>query len=76
MTRGPGGPTDGSGALLGAPAAAQLERLRRIRDAIQQERARSATPAVERALELTETQLFLAMTYLGYTDQLFPEEGA
>lgn len=74
MTSSPKGSEDQTTILLGAPSAEQLHRLRQIRDAIRRERARAITPAVKRALELTETQLFLAMTYLGYTDQLFPEE--
>lgn len=32
------------------------------------------SPAVERALETADGYVFLALTYLGYTEELYPEE--
>lgn len=54
--------------------AAQLRRLLDIRQAMLQERADSASPAVARALQMADYYLFLGLTYFGYSDRLFPEQ--
>lgn len=36
--------------------------------------SKSPSPAVERALETADVYVFLALTYLGFTDELYPEE--
>lgn len=59
---------------LGPGPARQLERCVDLRSRIRQERRIAVSPAVERALELSEMHLFLALSYLGYTDELCPEE--
>ena len=59
---------------LGPGPARQLERCVELRARIREERRTAVSPAVERALELTDMHLFLAMSYLGYTEQLCPEE--
>lgn len=53
-----------------------LERLLELRRALRQEMAKALTPAVSRTLELADEQLFLALGYLGYADELFPQETA
>ncbi len=51
-----------------------LHRLLNMRRALLTEQADAPSPAVARALEMADTYLFLAISYLGYTDRLFPEE--
>ncbi|MDW3216260.1 MAG: hypothetical protein R8G01_19880 [Ilumatobacteraceae bacterium] len=53
---------------------AQLERLAALRGQLREERAAAVSPAVARALELAEIELFLGLTCLGYSDELFPHE--
>jgi hypothetical protein len=55
--------------------ASQLERLLIIRAQVGRERELSATPALERALQMADYALCLALGYFGYPDQLFPEQG-
>jgi hypothetical protein len=59
---------------LGADVDAQLERLVALRRQLREERAVAVSPAVARALELAEIELFLGLTSLGYSDELFPHE--
>jgi hypothetical protein len=61
-------------ALLQADQAAQLERLLALREQLGLERRRALSPAVERALEVADVYLFLALGYFGYTERLLPEE--
>jgi hypothetical protein len=57
-----------------APVEAQRERLAAVLADVRAERIGASTPAVEAALQQAELHLFLALTYLGYTETLFPEE--
>jgi hypothetical protein len=59
---------------LGTEAADQHARLLALRTAVADERRTAVSPAVARALELADMQLFLALTYLGHTAELFPDE--
>ena len=52
----------------------ELESLVELRQTLSKARIRASSPAVARALQMTDYYLFLGMTYLGYTDKLFPEE--
>jgi len=52
----------------------QRDRLVQLRQRLREERTNAVSPAIERVLEMADMQLFLALSYLGYTDQLFPEE--
>ena len=63
----------GSGGL-GPQTTQQRDRLVELRRLVREERANAVSPAVDRALEMAEMHLFLGLSYLGYTDQLFPEE--
>ena len=67
--------TEGARGGLGSEAHLQLERLLGLRQQLRDERSVAVTPAVARALEVAEIELFLGLTYLGYTDSLFPHEG-
>lgn len=51
-----------------------LTRLLTLRKALHTEQESAPSPAVARALEIADDYLFLAISYLGYTDQLYPEE--
>ena len=51
-----------------------LDRLLELRQQLLNEQDGATSPAVARALEMADTYLFLAISYLGYTDHLFPEE--
>lgn len=51
-----------------------LRRLVALRASLTEERHLAPTPAVARALEMTDYYLFLALTYVGYHDTLYPEE--
>ncbi|MAT04708.1 MAG: hypothetical protein CL424_06665 [Acidimicrobiaceae bacterium] len=66
--------TDETATSLGADVDAQLERLVALRGQLREERAAAVSPAVARALELAEIELFLGLTCLGYSDELFPHE--
>ncbi|HTK64746.1 MAG TPA: hypothetical protein VL595_20330 [Pseudonocardia sp.] len=59
---------------LGAAVDVQRERLLALRGQLLLERQRAVSPAVARALEMTEDYLFLALGYLGHVDELFPGE--
>jgi hypothetical protein len=61
-------------ALLNTDQKAQLERLLALREELGDEHQRAMSPAVERALELADIYLFLALGYFGYTERLLPEE--
>lgn len=52
-----------------------LDRLLALRRSLLAEEEAAPSPAVARALEMADTYLFLALSYLGYTEKLFPEEG-
>ncbi|MDM3927507.1 hypothetical protein [Mycobacterium intracellulare] len=54
--------------------AESLHRLLDVRRALLAEEADAPSPAVARALEMADVYLFLAISYLGHTDHLFPEE--
>lgn len=51
-----------------------LARLLALRRSLLAEEEAAPSPAVARALQMADTYLFLALSYLGYTDELFPEE--
>lgn len=51
-----------------------LTRLLALRQSLLAEKESAPSPAVARALEIADEYLFLAISYLGYTDELFPEE--
>ena len=57
-----------------ADQSAALKSLVRIREALSRARSEAPSPGVGRALQMADYYLFLAMTYLGYIDKLFPEE--
>jgi len=59
---------------LGPEAMLQRDRLVQLRQRLREERANALSPAIERALEMVDMHLFLGLSYLGYTEQLFPEE--
>lgn len=52
----------------------QLQRLLELREAMAEERAVAASPAIARALQMADYYLFLGLGYLGYTERLFPEQ--
>ena len=54
--------------------ATELQSLLELRQTLSKARTRASSPAIARALQMTDYYLFLGMTYLGYTDKLFPEE--
>lgn len=58
---------------LGPEVDEQRSRLVELRGKLDDERRLAVTPAVERALELADIQIFLALTYLGHSAELFPE---
>lgn len=66
--------TNQTTAGFGADVDAQLRRLTALRAQLREERAVAVSPAVARALELAEIELFLGLTCLGYSDELFPHE--
>lgn len=51
-----------------------LDRLLALRRGLLAEECSATSPAVSRALEMADVYLFLAISYHGYTDNLFPEE--
>lgn len=57
-----------------AEMASPLRRLVDLRLSLLAEREAAVSPAVSAALATADVYLFLAMSYLGYTDKLFPEE--
>lgn len=58
----------------GGGGAEQLERLLALRRELLNERRDAESPAVARALEMTDYYLFLALTYFGYSDEMCPEQ--
>lgn len=52
----------------------QLDRLLALREQLRAERPSATSPAVGRSLEMADYYLFLALTYFGYTERLFPEQ--
>ena len=50
-------------------------RLVELRRQLLAERDGAPTPAIAEALRLADIYLFMALTYTGHDDQLFPEEG-
>ncbi|MHA6794385.1 hypothetical protein ACVGVM_12890 [Pseudonocardia bannensis] len=60
--------------VLGAEADAQRERLVALRRRLLAEQAGALSPAVARALEMADAYLFLALGYVGHTEELFPGE--
>lgn len=67
---------NGTTAILDADAERQRRRLVELRSALLAERANAISPAVAGALGLADTYLFLALGYVGHTDELFPGEAA
>ena len=63
-----------SGSNLGIEVENQLRRLVEVRAALAEVRGGAISPAVERALEMADIEIFLALGYLGYREQLFPEQ--
>ena len=63
-----------SNAILSADEAAQMDRLIELRRRLHEEKSSAMSPAVARALEMADYQLFLGLTYFGFTERLFPEE--
>lgn len=55
-------------------ARSSLERLLAIRDSLQDEARDAISPAVARSLQMADTYLFMALSYLGYSSKLYPEE--
>jgi hypothetical protein len=60
--------------IADAGVRAQLDRLLAIREQLRAERQGAVSPAVDRSLEMADYYLFLALTYFGYTERLFPEQ--
>jgi hypothetical protein len=52
----------------------QLARLLELRDELLRTRNSAMSPAVARALDMADYYVFLALTYFGYTERLFPED--
>lgn len=59
---------------LGGEADAQRERLVELRAHLARERAAAISPAVDRALEMADAYLFLALGYVGHVEEMFPGE--
>lgn len=57
-----------------AATAEPLAHLLALRRSLLAERHAAPSPGVSRALEMADMYLFLAISYLGHTDQLYPEE--
>lgn len=56
--------------------AAEQQRLRlvELRRQLRSERSAAVSPAIDRALELADIYIFLGLSCLGHTDELFPGE--
>lgn len=63
----------GHPAPLGTHAEAARQRLVQLREQLLTETRSATTPAVARALEMADVYLFLALGYLGHTDELLPD---
>lgn len=59
---------------LDGEAEQQRERLVELRRQLLAERAAAVSPAISRALEMADIYLFLGLSCLGHTDELFPGE--
>jgi hypothetical protein len=64
----------GVGTGLGDDVERQRARLLAVHDDLARERAAALSPAIERALQTAQMYLFLALGYVGHTDELFPDE--
>ncbi|GAC1373800.1 MAG: hypothetical protein NVSMB4_00760 [Acidimicrobiales bacterium] len=53
---------------------APLSRLLSLRESLRAEASAAPSPAVARALQQADDYLFLALTYLGFTEKMFPQE--
>lgn len=51
-----------------------LSRLVSLRSALSSEVEGAPSPAVGRALEMADVYVFMALSYLGYSEKLYPEE--
>ncbi|WP_261568162.1 hypothetical protein [Frankia gtarii] len=67
-------PGTGVGSGLGVDVERQRARLLALHAHLAQEREAALSPAIERALETAQMYLFLALGYVGHTDELFPDE--
>jgi len=67
-------PAQAAPPVLGFLPDLQRERLVALRAGLLSEQAAAVSPAVGRALEMADAYLFLALGYLGHTDELFPGE--
>lgn len=67
-------PVQAAPPVLGVLPDLQRERLVALRAGLLSEQAAAVSPAVGRALEMADAYLFLALGYLGHTDELFPGE--
>ena len=67
-------PVQAAPPVLGGLPDLQRERLVALRAGLLSEQAAAVSPAVEKALEMADAYLFLALGYLGHTDELFPGE--
>ncbi len=54
----------------------QLERLLRLRQELKALREEAISPAIASSLQTADVYLFLALGYLGYSEELFPEQTA
>lgn len=61
---------------LGSEVEAQRVRIADARSRLLAEQAGAVSPAVARALEMADAYVFLALGYLGHTDELYPGERA
>lgn len=55
-------------------ASNSLERLLAVRESLHKEVQEAISPAVARSLQMADTYLFMALSYLGYSSKLYPEE--
>ncbi|WP_163551694.1 hypothetical protein [Candidatus Frankia alpina] len=67
-------PNPNTGPGLGADVERQRARLLALHALLAREREGALSPAIERALETAQMYLFLALGYVGHTDELFPDE--
>jgi hypothetical protein len=69
-------PAQAAPPVLGGLPDTQRERLGALRAGLLSEQSAAVSPAVGRALEMADAYLFLALGYLGHTEELFPGESA
>lgn len=67
-------PAQAAPPVLGGLPDLQRVRLVALRAGLLSEQCAATSPAVGRALEMADAYLFLALGYLGHTDELFPGE--